>query len=87
MLEKGQDVNEVIGTCSLDAKSIASNLPEVTCATVNPDTLDDPRELNGTDVGVIRGISGFWKMGWYGLTSVPVTKALFFYFRGLGDPT
>ena len=34
-----------------DAKSIASNLPEVTCATVNPDTLDDPAELNGTDVG------------------------------------
>ncbi len=87
VLEKGQDVNEVIRNVFPDAKSIASNLPEVTCATVNPDTLDDPRELNGTDVGVIRGISGFWKTGWYGLTSVPVTKALFFYFRGLGDPT
>ena len=48
VLEKGQDVNEVIRNVFPDAKSIASNLPEVTCATVNPDTLDDPRELNGT---------------------------------------
>ena len=37
---------------------IASNLPEITIATRNPDTVGRARDLNGTDVGVIRGVFG-----------------------------
>ena len=40
------------------AKEIASNLPEVTIATRNPDEVGRARDLNGTDVGIIRGKFG-----------------------------
>ena len=46
-----------------DAKEIASNLPEVTIATRNPDEVGRARDLNGTDVGVIRGLFGVAENG------------------------
>ena len=46
-----------------DAKEIASNLPEVTIATRNPDDVGRARDLNGTDVGVIRGMFGVAENG------------------------
>ena len=57
-LKEGQDINELIKELYPEAKEIASNLPEVTIATRNPDTIGSPQALNGTDVGVIRGIFG-----------------------------
>ena len=57
-VEKGRDVNELIKELYPDAKEIASNLPEITIATRNPDTVDNAQALNGTDVGVIRGSFG-----------------------------
>ena len=57
-LEPGKDVNELIRELYPDAKEIASNLPEITIASRNPDTIGSPQALNGTDVGVIRGMFG-----------------------------
>ena len=57
-VEKGRDVNELIRELYPDAKEIASNLPEITIATRNPDTVGRARDLNGTDVGIIRGKFG-----------------------------
>lgn len=57
-LNKDEDVNDVIRREFPQAKRIASNLSEITCATFNPDSLDDPRELNGTDVAIVRGEFG-----------------------------
>ena len=57
-LEKGQDINQLIKELYPDAKEIASNLPEITIATRNPDTVESPQALNGTDVGVIKGMFG-----------------------------
>lgn len=57
-LKPGEDVNEVIRREFPEAKRIASNLKEITCATFNPDELADPRELNGTDVSVVEGSFG-----------------------------
>ena len=62
-LEKGQDINEVIKNCYPDAKVIASNLPEVTIANRNPDTVAEANDLNGTDVGVVRGVFGVAENG------------------------
>ena len=45
-LKPGEDVNEVIRREFPEAKRIASNLKEITCATFNPDELTDPRELD-----------------------------------------
>ncbi len=55
---KGQDLNTLIRELYPDAKEIASNLPEITIATRNPDTAESAQALNGTDVGVIRGKFG-----------------------------
>ena len=57
-LEEGQDINELIKELYPDAKEIASNLPEITIATRNPDTIGSPQALNGTDVGVVKGVFG-----------------------------
>lgn len=57
-LKEGQDINQLIKELYPDAKEIASNLPEVTIATRNPDTIGSPQALNGTDVGVIKGVFG-----------------------------
>ena len=57
-VEKGRDINELIRELYPDAKEIASNLPEITIATRNPDEVGRARDLNGTDVGVIRGSFG-----------------------------
>ena len=57
-VESGRDVNELIKELYPDAKEIASNLPEITIATRNPDEVGRARDLNGTDVGIIRGEFG-----------------------------
>ena len=62
-VEKGRDVNELIRELYPDAKEIASNLPEITIATRNPDEVGRARDLNGTDVGVVRGMFGVAENG------------------------
>ncbi len=57
-LEPGTDVNDLIKELYPEAKEIASNLPEITIATRNPDTIGSPQALNGTDVGVVKGVFG-----------------------------
>lgn len=57
-VEAGRDVNELIRELFPEAKEIASNLPEITIATRNPDKVGRARDLNGTDVGIIRGSFG-----------------------------
>jgi L-lactate dehydrogenase complex protein LldG len=57
-VDPGRDINMLIRELFPDAKEIASNLPEITIATRNPDTVGRARDLNGTDVGVIRGKFG-----------------------------
>ena len=57
-VKPGEDVNQLIKNIYPEAKEFASNLPEVTIATRNPDTVGRARDLNGTDVGIIRGMFG-----------------------------
>jgi len=57
-VDPGRDINMLIRELFPDAKEIASNLPEITIATRNPDTVGRARDLNGTDVGIIRGKFG-----------------------------
>ena len=83
LLENGQDINEIILKTYPDAKRIASNLPEIPCATVNPDTLADPRELDGTDVGIIRGEFGVLENGMIWINQHTRYKALFFISESL----
>ena len=57
-VKEGQDINQLIKDLYPEAKEIASNLPEITIATRNPDEVGRARDLNGTDVGIIRGKFG-----------------------------
>ena len=57
-VDPGRDINVLIKELFPEAKEFASNLPEITIATRNPDTVGRARDLNGTDVGIIRGKFG-----------------------------
>ena len=57
-VKEGQNVNDIIKELFPDAKESASNLPESTIATRNPDDVGRARDLNGTDVGIVRGKFG-----------------------------
>lgn len=62
-LEAGKDINELIKELYPEAKRIASNIAEITAATFNPDEVSDPKEMNGTDLSVIRGEWGVAENG------------------------
>lgn len=62
-LGDGDDVNDVIRKAYPEAKVFASNLPGITIAERNPDTVSDAQELNGTDVGIVRGETGVAENG------------------------
>ena len=62
-VKENQDINALVKELYPDAKEIASNLSEITIATRNPDTIDNAQALNGTDVGIIRGMFGVAENG------------------------
>ena len=61
--EPGANLNALIQSLFPNAREIASNLPEITIATRNPDTVPDAQSLNGTDLGIIRGEFGVAENG------------------------
>lgn len=63
LLEKGADVNELIRKTYPEAQRIASNLKGITCATFNPDDVENPADLNGTDLAIIDGKVGVAENG------------------------
>lgn len=81
--EPGQDLNELIRELYPDAKEIASNLPEITIATRNPDTIGSPQALNNTDVGVIRGVFGVAENGCIWIPQQMEEKAVCFISENL----
>lgn len=62
-VKDNQDINALVKELYPDAKEIASNLSEITIATRNPDTIENAQALNGTDVGIIRGMFGVAENG------------------------
>lgn len=78
-----RDVNTLIRELFPDAKEIASNLPEITIATRNPDTVERARDLNGTDVGVIRGKFGVAENGCIWIPQTMKEKAVCFISENL----
>ena len=58
LVDPGQDLNQLIRDLFPEAKEIASHLPEITIATRNPDETEQAGDLNGTDVGIVRGMFG-----------------------------
>ena len=57
-LEDGQSVDDLVRSLLPEGGRIASNIPEVSCATFNPDEVEDPKLLDGTDLAVVDGVFG-----------------------------
>jgi L-lactate dehydrogenase complex protein LldG len=82
-VDKGRDINALIRELFPDAREIASNLPELTIATRNPDTVGRARDLNGTDVGIIRGKFGVAETGCIWIPQAMKEKAVRFISENL----
>ena len=82
-VDEGADINKLIMELYPDAKEIASNLPEITIATRNPDEVGRARDLNGTDVGVIRGMFGVAENGCVWIPQQMKEKAVCFISENL----
>ena len=82
-VDPGRDINELIRELFPDAKEIASNLPEITIATRNPDTVGRARDLNGTDVGIIRGKFGVAENACVWIPQTMKEKAVMFISENL----
>ena len=76
-------VDELIQELFPKAGVIASNLPEVTIATRNPDSVTEARDLDGTDIGVIRGGFGVAENGCIWIPQTMNEKAVCFISENL----
>ena len=56
-MREGDDINELIRHAYPQAKTISSNVPGIN-ADRNPDDVNTPQELDGTDVSVVTGTVG-----------------------------
>ena len=74
----GDDLNAIIRQLYPEAKVISSNLPEITIANRNPDPVEEAKDLNGTDVGVIRGVLGVAENGCIWIPQTMKEKAVCF---------
>ena len=60
-----------------------SSVPEITIATRNPDTIGSPQALNGTDVGVVKGVFGVAENACVWIPQTMVEKAVCFISENL----
>ena len=81
--KKDSDINTIVKELYPEAKQIASDLPEVSIATRNPDTVDSAQALNGTDVGIIRGKFGVAENGCIWIPQQMKEKAVCFISENL----
>ena len=82
-VDPGRDINVLIRELFPDAKEIASNMPEITIATRNPDNVGRARDLNGTDVGIIRGQFGVAENACVWIPQTMKEKAVMFISENL----
>ena len=82
-VDPDRDINVLIRELFPDAKEIASNLPEITIATRNPDTVGRARDLNGTDIGIIRGQFGVAENACIWIPQTMKEKAVMFISENL----
>ena len=78
VVQVGENINDLIRSYYSEAVNIVSNLPEVTIATGNPDTVVKPQDLDGTDVAVVRGELGVAENGCVWIPQAVKEKAVYF---------
>lgn len=78
LLKAEEDVNEAIRRLYPEATVIASNCPDISCATLNPDTVDDAHQLTGIDLAVVQGELGVAENACVWIPQNVVHKAIYF---------
>ena len=76
--EKDESLDGLVKKAYPEAKVFASNLPEITIAQKNPDTVAEANDLNGTDVGIVRGQVGVAENGCIWIPQTMKEKAVLF---------
>lgn len=77
-LKEGEEINALIRSLYPEAKDIASNLSDVTVATINPDNIDDPHMLDSLDLSVIEGEIGIAENGCVWIPQQVRQKVIYF---------
>jgi L-lactate dehydrogenase complex protein LldG len=83
LLNEGEDINTLIRSLYPEAVTIASNLPEITIASFDPDETDDPHNLNGVELAIVRGELGVAENGCVWIPQNIRQKALYFISENL----
>ncbi len=76
--KEGETLDDLVRKAYPEAKVFASNLPEITIARKNPDTVAEANDLNGTDVGIVRGMVGVAENGCVWIPQTMKEKAILF---------
>ncbi len=76
-IKKEDDVNKIIRELYPEAKVFASNVPGIK-ADLNPDTVAEAKDLNGTDVGILQGELGVAENGCIWIPQTMKEKAICF---------
>ena len=82
-VKDGEDINDLIRKLYPDAKRIASNLKEITCATFHPDEVAASADLDGTDLAVVRGRIGVCENGTVWVEQDVEQRAVYFISEAL----
>lgn len=77
-LQPGQDINEVIRAAYPDAQRIGSALPYIHIATYKPDEVENPGDMNGTDLAIIESEIGVCENGCVWVDQTIQKRAMFF---------
>lgn len=77
-LKAGEEINDVIRSYFPNAKNIASNLPEIRLATINPDEVSTPQELAEIDLGIVQGEVGVAENGCVWVPQLIKERVVFF---------
>ena len=78
VLKEREDINSLIRSVYPEAKNIESNLPCITMATVNPDEVDDPHELDNLDIAIVEGKIGVAENGCIWIPQQVQQKVVYF---------
>lgn len=78
VLKEGEDLNALIRSLYPEAQHIASNLPDIALATINPDGATDPHALIPIDLAVIGGEIGVAENGCVWIPQQVRQKVIYF---------
>ncbi|MGL4584946.1 MAG: LutC/YkgG family protein [Flavobacterium sp.] len=78
ILKEGEDINQVIQSLYPEANVIASEITDITLATLHPDQVASPKDLNDVDLAIIEGAFGVCENGCIWIPQQIKYKALYF---------